>query len=229
MMTSDLIDTDIGPDTVTLVIRSIGVGYDEYQRPNLVERTIDKPGCAFQFDKRPTEETDESGHVAMIRRPTCRLPVDADTSTLAATDAIRFNGVTYEMQGPGVIRGDMDGNQDHVFCDLEDLYNTGLDEKVTITPAGGRDDDGNVIAGGAPFDVVAIDVTAGNTTARFGAAGELSEAAFTLVFPVDTAINDDDWITVRGLTGRARIQRFLPQYAGRERLVVLVQTMSGGA
>lgn len=234
MIGSDLIDTDLGPDTVTLVFRTVVDGYDTFGRPNVSERTVDKgplaspasPGCAFQFDKRPTEESDESGSVAMIRRLTCRLPIDTDTQALTATDAIRFGGRTYEMQGPAVVIESFDG-PDHVYVDLEDAFATGIQEKVTVTPAGGRDDDGNPLDAGDPFDVVALDVTAGNTTARFGAAGELSEAAFTIVFPVSTPIRDDDWITVRGKTGRARVQVNLPQYEGRERLVVLVDTTAG--
>lgn len=237
MMGSDLIDTDIGPDTVTLVFRDPAAGFDSLGRPNVTERTIDKgplaspptPGCAFQFDKRPTEETDESGSVAMIRRPTCRLPIDADATALKATDAIRFNGTTYEMQGPAIIRESLDAGPDHVYVDLEDLYDTGNGERVTITPNAGRDDDGNVIAGAPAFDVVAYDVQPGNTVAKFGPGGEVSEAAFTVVLPLDTQIRDDDWMTVRGKTGRARVQLHLTQYSGRSRKVVLVDTMSGGA
>lgn len=228
-MTSDLIDTDVGPDTVTLVFRDAATGFDEHGRPNVTERTVDKAGCSFDFNKgRPAEETDESGTVAMIRRPTCLLPVDADTQALSSTDAIRFGGITFEMQGPAVVSESFEG-PDHVFVDLADVFDTGRGEKVTVTPNGGRDDDGNVIPGGDPFDVVAFDVEPGNTTAKFGASGELSEAAFTIVLPVDTPINTDDWVSVRGLTGRARLQLNLPQYAGRERIVALVDTKSGGA
>lgn len=229
MMGSDLIDTDIGPDTVTLVFRDPATGYDAHDRPNTTERLVTKTGCAFQFDARPTEEMGESGVVAQIRRPTCRLPVDTDTRALKPTDAIRFGGITFEMQGPAVVRESMDAGPDHVYCDVEDLYDTGRGEKVTITPNAGRDDSGNVIGGGPPFDVIAFDVTPGNTLAKFGPSGEVSEAAFTIVLPVDTPLRDDDWITVRGKTGRARVQLQLPQYVGRERLVVLVDTKSGGA
>jgi hypothetical protein len=228
MMGSDLIDTDIGPDTVTLVFRTPAAGLDTFGRPNVTERTVDKTGCDFQFDKRPTEDTDESGSVASIRRPTCRLPIDDDTSALDTIDAIRFGGRTYEMQGPAIIRESFDG-PDHVYTDLGYRYDTGLGERVTVTPNGGRDDDGNVLAGGAPFDAIAFDVQPGNTVAKFGPSGEVSEAAFTITLPINTAIHDDDWVTVRGKTGRARIQMQLPQYAGRERLVVLVDTKSGGA
>jgi hypothetical protein len=228
MIGSDLIETDIGPDTVVLVFRDPATGFDAHGRPNVTERLVTKTGCAFQFDKRPAEDLDESGTVAMVRRPTCRMPIDADTTALDTTAAIRFGGRTYEMQGPSVVIGSFDG-PDHVFVDLEDIYDAGRGEKVTITPNPGRDDDGAVVPGGPPFDVVAFDVTAGNTMAKFGQSGEVSEAAFTIVLPVDTNLHDDDWITVRGKTGRARIQVVLPQYVGRERMVVLVDTKSGGA
>lgn len=229
MMGSDLIDTDVGPDVVTLVFRDAATGFDAQGRPNVTERRVDKTGCAFEFDKRPTEDTDQSGSVAVVRRPTCRLPVDSDAQALDSKDAIEFDGRVYEMQGPAVTRDSLDAGPDHVYCDLESMYNTGIGEKVTITPAGGRDDDGNVVDGAEPFDVVAFDVEAGNTMARFGPSGEVSEAAFTIKLPLDTVIADDDWVTVRGKTGRARIQTQLTQYAGLDRLVVLVDTLSGGA
>ncbi len=235
-MGSDLIDTDIGCDTVTLVFRDPATGYDAYNQPNVTERTVDKgpladpptPGCAFMFAARPTEEMDESGSVAVIRHASVRLPVDDDTTALAATDAIQFGGRTYEMQGPAVVISTLDAGADHVFAELQDMYDTGHGENVTVTPNGGRDDDGNVLSGGAPFDVVAFTVEAGNTVARFGPSGEVSEAAYTIVLPLTTPLSDDDWITVRGKTGRARIQKHLTQYAGRQRMVVLVSTVSGG-
>lgn len=229
MMTSDLIDTDIGPDTVVLVFRDPAVGFDTHGRPNATERTVTKPGCAFQFDRRPAEDLDESGTVTEIRRPTCRLPVDADTQALSTTDAIRFQGRTYEMQGPAIVRETMDGVLDHVYVDVGDIFETGRGERITITPNAGRDDDGNVIPPGPAFQVVAFDVQAGNTLTKFGPSGEVSEADFTIVLPVDTPLRDDDWVTVRGKMGRARIQLNLPQYAGRERIVALVYTKSGGA
>lgn len=229
MMTSDLIDTDIGPDTVVLVFRDAASGYDAENQANVTERLVTKTGCLFEYDKRPAEDLDESGSASTVRRPTCRLPVDSDSQALKTTDAIRFDGNTYEMQGPAVIRYSMDAGPDHVYADLESLFNVpGQGEEVTIIPHGGRDDDGNALPAGTPFVVTAFNVNPGATSAKFEPGGEVSTAVFTIILPPDTAISDDDWVIVRGRTGRARVQKVLGQYADRNRLIVTVDTVYGG-
>lgn len=235
-MNADLI-ADIGPDTVTLVFRDPAAGVDRFGRPNVTERLVVKgpgatpptPGNAFLFDKRPTEERDAEGSVADIRRAGARLYPDADTLALKATDAIIAGGLKYELSGPAVPEADLDGRVDHVHIQCERIYSSGRGEDVTITPAGHRDDDGHVAPDGVPFVVTAYLVTPGNTTAKYGASGELVEADFTVVLPIDTPLADDDWVTVRGKPGRARIQTNLPQFADYQRLVVLVNTKAGGA
>lgn len=217
----------IGPDTITLVKRTLVLDEDEAQVydsnrvPARTETRIDKTGCSWA--EHPATEEIAGTQVAVIKA-VGHLVVDADTETLAATDAVEYRGRLFEMQGPGVRRDDLDGNPDHVRAEAIWADDVSLGEQVVIIPAGGRDLDGNYAATGTAVPVTARAVTAGNTLQRFGAAGSALAADFTVVLDIDTPISDGDWIEVRGHTCRALITAQLSQWQDRNQLVVLART-----
>lgn len=219
---------DPGPDTVTLVKRRAapdGPLFDDHNRPEMAETRIDKTGCSWA--QHPAVEEIAGVQVAVIKA-VGHLVVDADTETLAAVDAVEYDGRLFEMQGPGIRRDDLDGNPDHVRAEAIWADDVSIGERVTIIAAAARDDDGSYGAAGAPADVTARAVTAGDTTRRFGAAGELVAADFTVVFDLDTQIRGGDTLIVRGRRCRALIQEQLSQWADRNQLVVLAQSRAGG-
>lgn len=222
---------DIGPDTVTLVRRLPLL--DDQDRPVIgahglpetVEDRVDKSRCSWS--QHPATEEIAGVQIAVIRA-VGHLVVDDDTKTLAATDAVEYSGRLFEMQGPGVERVDLDGNPDHVRAEAIWADDVSIGEQVTVIPAGRRDDDGNYAAAGAPVPLVARAVTAGNTTRRFGNAGELVAAEFTVVLDLDAPVTSGDWIVVRGRHCRVLIHEQLSQWTARNQLVVLAQSATGG-
>lgn len=104
-----------------------------------------------------------------------------------------------------------------------------MTETVTVTPNSGFDSDGNPIGNGEPVVLTAIAVAPGNTTATFGAGGDLDQADFTVYLNLsDRAfIADDDQITVRGRTCRARVRVWESPRTGRGGLEVLATSATG--
>lgn len=221
----------IGPDTITVVKRAPVLDEDEAQVydanrvPARTETRIDKAGCSWA--EHPAFEEIAGTQVAVIKA-VGHLPVDADTETLAAADAVEFGGRLFEMQGPGVRRDDLEGNPDHVRAEAIWADDVSLGEQVVIIPTGGRNLDGVYAASGTPVPVIARAVTAGNTTQRFGATSAIA-ADFTVVLDIGTAIADGDWIEVRGRTCRALVIEQLSQWQDRQQLVVLARAVGAGA
>jgi hypothetical protein len=111
-------------------------------------------------------------------------------------------------------------------------------ETVTITPAGGRDSDGDPVEDGTPFDVRAMEVAPGNTLLRFGIGGDLDTVDFTVFLPlrirdgeeyVSTTekMTEDFWIHVRGRDCRGRAQEW--NSGGRGGIAVLAHSATGKA
>lgn len=104
-----------------------------------------------------------------------------------------------------------------------------MSETVTITPAGGRDDDGNPIANGRPFEATAL-VEPGNTNVQFTGSGNVDTVDFTLYMRFGVNVNDGDLITVRGRDCLARVRdwRTSPT-ARRGGVVVLCSSVTGAS
>lgn len=104
-----------------------------------------------------------------------------------------------------------------------------MSETVTITPAGGQDDDGNPIDNGSPFTAKAL-VAPGNTTVQFTDSGNVDSADFTLYMRFGVTVNDGDIITVRGRNCRARVQEWRTSpTASRGGIVVLCSSDTGAS
>lgn len=223
---------DPGPDTVTLVKRSLTLDEDEAQVfdahrvPARTETRTDKTGCSWA--EHPATEEIAGAQIAVIKA-VGHLVVDSDTETLAATDAIEFRGRLFELQGPGVRRDDLDGKPDHVRAEAIWADDVSLGELVVVIPAGGRNLDGVYAASGTPIPVIARAVTAGNTTQRFGASSSAVAADYTVVCDLGTTISDGDWIEVRGRTCRALIIEQLSQWQARNQLVVLARAVGAAS
>ncbi len=214
---------DPGPDTITLVKRTPTAGvFDSHGVPARSETRIDKAGCSWS--EHPATEEIAGTQVAVIKA-VGHLVVDADTEALAAVDAIEFGGRTFELQGPGVRRDNLDGTSSHVRAEAVWADDVSLGEQVTVIPAGGRDLDGNYTATGAPIPVTARAVTAGNATRRFGATGAVVAADYTVILDLGAPVSDGDWIEVRGRTCRALVSEQLSQWADRQQLVVLARAV----
>ena len=219
----------LGSDTVELVFRDPVLDgfdnpeYDPDNRPETVDRVVEKSGVKFTITG-VTESDDVTVYQAK-----CALPVDADTTALASKDAIRHDGLLFEMSGEARVKRTLiDGVAHHVRAVCSREASAGRGELVTVTPRGGQDDDGARLPDGAPFTVLALAVDPGNTAARYGAAGTVVEADFTVVLPLHCGVSDGDWITVRGRTCVAALQREFSQHAARDRDVVLARFRSGG-
>lgn len=221
---------DPGPDTVTLVKRDpvTDAGapvFDTWGRPTYTERRIPKDRCSWA--EHPAFEDIAGTQVAVVNA-VGHLIVDADTETLTARDAVEFGDRLFEMQGPGVRRVDLDGNPSHVRAEARFCEDVSLGEQVTIIAAGRRGDRGTVEPDGDPVTVIARAVLVGNQRQRFGATGEVIAAAFTVVLDLDMQIRDNDWLIIRGRECRALVGVQLSQWADRNQLVVLAQSVKGG-
>ena len=222
----------LGPDTVTLIFRDPVLDihdaptYDANGRPVYVDRPVEKTGAKFTI----TSVTETNGVPPMaIYAAKCALPVDADARALAKKDAIEHDDKVYEMSGDARVKRTLiDGIEHHVraFCTREER--AGAAELVRITPRGGQDDDGARLPDGAPFDVEALAVDAGNTAERYGVEGTVDEADFTVVLALGSGVRDGDWIRIRGRDCIARIQREFSQHADRNVDVVLARSRTGG-
>lgn len=221
---------DPGPDTVTLVKRDpvTDAGapvVDAWGRPTYTERRIPKGRCSWA--EHPAFE-DIAGTQVAIVNAVGHLIVDADTETLTARDAVEFGDRLFEMQGPGVRRNDLDGRPSHVRAEARFCEDVSLGEQVTIIAAGRRGDRGTVEPDGDPVTVIARAVMVGNQRQRFGDTGEVIAAAFTVVLDLDMQIRDRDWLIIRGRECRALVGVQLSQWADRNQLVVLAQSVKGG-
>ncbi|ABW88407.1 head-to-tail connector [Mycobacterium phage Evanesce] len=222
----------LGPDTIELIFRDPAPGVDANGQPNVTDRVVSKGNCALMV----TTATEREGVTSntengMITRYVAKavLPVDADTTALRAVDAIRFDGRVYELSADAVAKYTLRGAPDHVriFATCE-VATPELGELVTITPKFGRDDTGQPLPDGDPFDVIARAVTPGNTAKTLGVAGEQDAADFTVVFDAGVPIKDGDAVTVRGRRGIARVALHIEQWANRDTIVALVKSRTGG-
>lgn len=105
-------------------------------------------------------------------------------------------------------------------------------ETVTVTSQAGLDEDGNPTSGGIPAVVETIAIAPGNTSFAFMDSGDVDSAEFTVYLPVGSPVHDDDLITVRGRTCRARVQEWRdpwPSGEPLEGLVVLCRSVTGGS
>ncbi|WP_236740097.1 hypothetical protein [Mycobacteroides abscessus] len=221
---------DPGPDTVTLVKRDpvTDAGapvVDAWGRPTYTERRIPKSRCSWA--EHPAFEDIAGTQVAVVNA-VGHLIVDTDTETLTARDAVEFGARLFEMQGPGVRRVDLDGYPSHVRAEARFCEDVSLGEQVTIIAAGRRGDRGTVGLDGDPVTVIARAVMVGNQRQRFGDTGEVIAAAFTVVLDLDMQIRDNDWLIIRGRECRALVGVQLSQWADRNQLVVLAQSVKGG-
>jgi hypothetical protein len=233
--------TDLGPDTVDLVVRAPITGpggapvLDQWGRPQRAESTITRTRCSVQIND-GTEEV--LGSVISVLKLRAMLPVDEATEALTAGDAAVFKGRRYELTMPGVRHEFLEGDPSHVRIAGTWASDVSLGEQVTVIPAGRRLDDGNFSEDGPPVDVIAKAVFAGSSNAlplvpsqisqRFGNTGEQVLADFTVVLDLDAPISDGDWIVVRGRECRATVQRREDPEPARRVLVVYAAYRAGG-
>lgn len=97
----------------------------------------------------------------------------------------------------------------------------GTNEQVTVTTAGGLDNDGNPLPDGEPVVIDAFTVAPGNTTGQFTESGGLDSAEFTVYLPLGSPISDDDLIEVRGRTCLARVQEWRDPWSSADALECL--------
>jgi hypothetical protein len=109
--------TDLGPDTVDLVVRAPITGpggapvLDQWGRPQRAESTITRTRCSVQIND-GTEEV--LGSVISVLKLRAMLPVDEATEALTAGDAAVFKGRRYELTMPGVRHEFLEGDPSHV-------------------------------------------------------------------------------------------------------------------
>jgi hypothetical protein len=101
-------------------------------------------------------------------------------------------------------------------------------ETVTITPRFPRDDDGNPVDNGDPFDAKAL-VAPGNTTAQFTDSGNIDSADFTLYMKHGVAIKDGDLVHVRDRDCDARLMTWRTSETARRGGIVVLCTSDTGA
>jgi len=101
-------------------------------------------------------------------------------------------------------------------------------ETVTVSPAaGGFDRYGNPITPGTPVVLPTLAVAPGNTQLQAGEGGDLDDVQFTVYLDLDSPIQDDDAITVRGKQCLARVQEWRSPWTGRGGLVVFARSTTG--
>lgn len=222
----------LGPDTVTLIFRDPvldGDGhqtYDDDGRPVYVDRPVTKSGAKFTITGVTLSGTAPPVTVYSAK---CALEVDVDSIALLQKDAISHDGKTFELSGDARVKRTLIDKREHhvrVVCSREEP--AAVAELVRITKRGGQDDDGRRLPDGEPTIVEAIAVDAGNTAEKYGAAGTVDEADFTVVLPLGTGVADGDWIRVRGRECVARVQRDFSPQTLRNQDVVLARAISGG-
>jgi hypothetical protein len=82
-----------------------------------------------------------------------------------------------------------------------------LNESVVITPTNGRDADGDPIGDGSPITLKAL-VAPGNSVFQFGTGGDMESADFTVFFPLGTVLPEEFRVSVRGVNGVGRVQKW---------------------
>ena len=104
----------IGSDVVVIVKRTES-SRDELGSAIMTETTVTVPGCAVRV-----KATSETAGETTITTADAKvyMPVTADTTALTSRDAIRFNGKTFEVQGPAITSTDLDGRPDHVWVNV---------------------------------------------------------------------------------------------------------------
>jgi hypothetical protein len=222
----------IGPDTIDIIFRDPAAGVDPQGRPNTVDRVIPKSNCSLTVATATSVEgVTANTQNGMVARYTAKamLPFDNDTVALTSACAIRHDGRTYELSADAIPKRTLRGRPDHVrvfaTCEVATLE---LGELVTITPKFGRDDTGQWLPAGEPFDVVARAVTPGNTAKQLGVSGEQDSADFTVVFDLGVPIKDGDAVNLRGRRGVVRVADHLEEWADRDTRVALVRVRTGG-
>lgn len=103
-----------------------------------------------------------------------------------------------------------------------------MSESVTIIPQVDRDDNGDMVAAGSPYTLVAKAVAPGNTTLSYNTSGDVEDVDFTVYLPLGSVIKDDDVIMVRTKKCYARVQVWQSAYnTGRGGVVVLAKAITG--
>ncbi|SID10490.1 Uncharacterised protein [Mycobacteroides abscessus subsp. abscessus] len=127
----------IGGDVVGIVKRTKTAARDRFQqRIAAAEQVVIKSGCLFEVQPTAVADKRETPTSPPLERELAWvfLPVDADTRSITAADAIRYPVIdddgnalpaddprsrTYEMAGDGVVEPDIHGRRDHVACVCE--------------------------------------------------------------------------------------------------------------
>jgi hypothetical protein len=157
------------------------------------------------------------------------LPVDDDTTALSAIDQLIFDGITYQVNRGATVKYTLSGEPDHVRAFATYQAFTAISaELVVITARGNRDDSGQPVPDGSPRPTTAWCVTPGNTTRRYGIAGDEDEADFTVALPVNDPIQDNDGMLVRGKYGLARVASQFNRWPDQMAKVCTIRTIRGG-
>lgn len=233
--------TTLGPDTVQLVLRSYITGqFNEYNQPAYTEASIDKTGCLITVGDGSTVSTNVAAAVGIGAADTAKgsvqvfvmkgvLPIDDDTRLLTGNDGLIHDGILYELNRPPSTKTFHDGSPSHfrVFgSSMDDTMKNA--ERVTVQPRGGRDDDGQPKPDGQPFDVTAYAVSQDKSDIRFWSSGSLDTAEFMVALPVTVPISDNDYVTVRGRQGYARVRADMERWENRNLKMVEVTSALGG-
>lgn len=103
-----------------------------------------------------------------------------------------------------------------------------MPESITVSATGGGyDNKGNPLPTGTPVTIPTLGIAPGNTAQEFSTGGDLDSVEFTVYLELDSPINDNDLITVRGKECRARVQEWRSPYTNRGGLVVLAESVTG--
>jgi hypothetical protein len=148
----------IGPDTVTLRLRTLDGTFDDNNQANTVERVVTKTNCSVTIGDGgavvnfgggasvgvgAADALDGSVEIFAL---TAALPVDDDTMAISAIDAIDFGGISYEVNREADVKTTFRGKPDHVriFATWQG-FTARSAEQVIITPKGNRDATGQPV------------------------------------------------------------------------------------
>lgn len=232
----------IGPDAVDIVFRDPAPGVDPNLQLAWVDRIVPKTNCSVTVGD-GTSVTNfadgasagvaaadaDDGSVAVYVIKAC-LPVDDDTTAIDGNTALRFDGLVYEINRDATTKYTYRGVPDHVrVWGTAQYFTTKSSELVTVVPRQNRDATGEPQPDGTPRDVMSWAVNPGNTTRRFGIAGDEDEADFTVAMPLSDPIKDNDGMIVRGRYGLVRLSKQINRWQGRTMQMCTVRTVQGGA